>query len=301
MSTLAENLIAAVKGVAALAGAGCVALLGALYAFQRKLIFAGHAMDIGPALPIRKGRKIEVDVSNESKPRGAPDTLVGVYFPPTKPNAKTLAFWHGNADQLGNVADFLGQALQQRLGVGFLGIEYPGYALCTSGEPTETTIHWTSQRMLRHLRETLKTPARDTVAFGQSIGGAVALKAAHDNLVGSCVLLSSFESIPAMAKALFPFIPVPALLVKDPFDNAKLAPSVNVPVLCLHGTRDEIVPFAQGRAICDLLPSSEFVSLPNCGHNDTFNGAAYRLIVDSLAAFLEGAARWGGGRVLGEG
>ena len=158
MSTLAENLLAAVKGVAALAGAGCVALLGALYAFQRKLIFAGHAMDIGPALPIRKGRKIEVDVRNEQRPRGAPDTLVGVYFPPTKPNAKTLAFWHGNADQLGNVADFLGQALQQRLVVGFLGIEYPGYALCTSGEPTETTIHWTSQRMLRHLRETLKTP-----------------------------------------------------------------------------------------------------------------------------------------------
>ena len=155
--------------------------------------------------------------------------------------------------------------------------------------------------MLRHLRETLKTPARDTVAFGQSIGGAVALKAAHDGLVGSCVLLSSFESIPAMAKALFPFIPAPRALVKDPFDNAKLAPSVNVPVLCLHGTRDEIVPFAQGRAICDLLPSSEFVSLPNCGHNDTFNGAAYRLIVDSLAAFLEGAANWGGGRVLGEG
>ena len=93
MSTLAENLITAVKSVAALAGAGCVALLGALYAFQRKLIFAGHAMDIGPALPIRKGRKIEVDVSNEQRPRGAPDVIVGVYFPPTKPNAKTLAFW----------------------------------------------------------------------------------------------------------------------------------------------------------------------------------------------------------------
>ena len=72
MSTLAENLITAVKSVAALAGAGCVALLGALYAFQRKLIFAGHAMDIGPALPIRKGRKIEVDVSNEKRPRARP-------------------------------------------------------------------------------------------------------------------------------------------------------------------------------------------------------------------------------------
>ena len=65
-----------------------------------------------------------------------------------------------------------------------------------------------------------------------------------------------------------------------------------------HGTRDEIVPFAQGRAICDVLPSSEFVALPNCGHNDTFNGASYRLIVDALEAFLAGHT-WGGGRKLG--
>ena len=141
MSTLAENLITAVKSVAALAGAGCVALLGALYAFQRKLIFAGHAMDIGPALPIRKGRKIEVDVRNEQRPRGAPDVIVGVYFPPTKPNAKTLAFWHGNADQIGNVGDHLGHVLQRNQGWGFFAVEYPGYALCAGGEPTPQQCH----------------------------------------------------------------------------------------------------------------------------------------------------------------
>ena len=281
-----ETLLSAAKGLGVLVGGTFVAALGALYAFQRKLIFAGHAMDIGPALPIRRGKHITVDVSQEKRPAGAPDTLVGVYFPPSTPGAKTLAFWHGNADQLGNVADFLGHQLQKTCGVGFLGIEYPGYALCSSGVPTEATIHWTSQRMLQHLREELKTPAKDTVAFGQSIGGAVALRAAHDGLVGSCVLLSRFVSIPAMAKALFPFIPAPHLLVKDPFDNARLAPAVRTPVLCLHGTRDEIVPFSQGRAICDLLPNAQFVALPNCGHNDTFNGPPYRLIVDALVAFL---------------
>ena len=47
---------------------------------MRKLIFAGHAMDIGPALPIGKGRKVEVDVSTEKRPRGAPDTLVLCLF-----------------------------------------------------------------------------------------------------------------------------------------------------------------------------------------------------------------------------
>ena len=37
-------------------------------------------MDIGPALPIGKGRKVEVDVSTEKRPRGAPDTLVLCLF-----------------------------------------------------------------------------------------------------------------------------------------------------------------------------------------------------------------------------
>ena len=49
-------------------------------------------------------------------------------------------------------------------------------------------------------------------------------------------------------------------------------------------------------------PSSEFVSLPNCGHNDKFNGAAYRLDrLDCWPRFSRVTARWGGGRVLGEG
>ena len=124
------------------------------------------------------------------------------------------------------------------------------------------------------------------MAFGQSIGGSVALQMTAKGLAGKCVLLSSFSSIPKMAKTLFPFVPSPELLVKDPFDNAAIAPSVKAPVLCLHGTRDEIVPFAQGRAICDLLPSSEFVALPNCGHNDTFNGAHFREVINTLADFL---------------
>ena len=37
-------------------------------------------MDIGPSLPIGKGRKVEVDVSTEKRPRGAPDTLVLCLF-----------------------------------------------------------------------------------------------------------------------------------------------------------------------------------------------------------------------------
>ena len=123
--------------------------------------------------------------------------------------------------------------------------------------------------------------------FGPPFGGAVALKMTHEGRAGACVLLSSFASLPLMARAVFPFVPAPELLVKDPFDCAALAPAVDRPVLVLHGTRDEIVPFSQGETVARLLPKATFVPIPHAGHNDTFNGAAFRLVLDSLDAFLK--------------
>ena len=177
MSTLAENLITAVKSVAALAARRLRALIGRALRLPAQTHLRGPRHDIGPALPIRKGRKIEVDVSNEQRPRGAPDVIVGRLLSPHQTkceDARVLARQRRPARKCGG---FPGAGVAAASRSWFLGI-VPG-ALCTPGEPTETTIHWTSQRMLQHLRETLKTPARDTVAFGQSIGGAVALRAAR--------------------------------------------------------------------------------------------------------------------------
>ena len=278
-----KSLLKAAGGLATLGCTVFAALLGALYHFQRNLIFPRP--DNANALPIRKGQLVSVDVSREARPEGVPGNLVAVYFPPTTAK-QVLAFWHGNADQIGNVGDHLGQILQRNKGWGFFGVEYPGYALCRGGEPTEETIVWAAERMLKHLHVKLEVPAEHTVAFGQSIGGSVALQMTAKGLAGKCVLLSSFSSIPAMAKTLFPFVPTPELLVKDPFDNAKIAPNVKAPVLCLHGTRDEIVPYAQGQEIANLLPNSRFVPLQGAGHNDTFNGATFRAVIDTLADFL---------------
>jgi len=278
-----QSLLKAAGGLATLSVAVFASLVGALYHFQRNLIFPRP--DNSNPLPIRKGQLVTVDVSREARPEGVPGQLVAAYFPPTT-SKHVLAFWHGNADQIGNVGDHLGHVLQRDQGWGFFAVEYPGYALCRGGEPTEETIVWAAERMLKHLHVKLEVPWETTVAFGQSIGGSVALQMTAKGLAGKCVLLSSFSSIPKMAKTLFPFVPSPELLVKDPFDNAAIAPSVKAPVLCLHGTRDEIVPYSQGEEIASLLPNSRFVPLRGAGHNDTFNGAHFREVINTLADFL---------------
>lgn len=63
--------------------------------------------------------------------------------------------------------------------------------------------------------------------------------------------------------------------------------STTPPPLGIHGTRDEIVPYSQGEEVARLLPNATFVPLQGAGHNDTFNGAHFSLVLAKIAAFLD--------------
>jgi fermentation-respiration switch protein FrsA (DUF1100 family) len=60
------------------------------------------------------------------------------------------------------------------------------------------------------------------------------------------------------------------------------------PLLVLHGDRDEVVPFAQGRKLYEAAPGPKrFFAIPGAGHNDTYlvGGEAYwRAVADFLAS-----------------
>jgi len=61
-----------------------------------------------------------------------------------------------------------------------------------------------------------------------------------------------------------------------------------MPLLVLHGERDELVLFAQGRRVFDAAPEPKtFFAIPGASHNDTYvvGGEAYW---QALRGFLEG-------------
>jgi len=58
--------------------------------------------------------------------------------------------------------------------------------------------------------------------------------------------------------------------VRDKFDNVGKASSIDMPVLVLHGSRDEIVPQKQGKAVASALPQSVFVNVAGASHNNLF-------------------------------
>jgi hypothetical protein len=88
-------------------------------------------------------------------------------------------------------------------------------------------------------------------------------------------LESPFTSTADIAKASYPFVPV-RLLMKDQFRSDERIGRVTVPVLVMHGARDNVVPIGYGERLFSLIRSPKrFVALPTAGHNDHDDNGGY--------------------------
>ena len=206
------------------------------------------------------------------------------YLPPPGEARWTVLLAHGNG---GNISHRLDRTLflQSKLGAAVLLFDYRGYGR-SEGSPDEEGTYRDARAAHRWLVEEKRVPQERLVLFGESLGSAVALDLALSRPCRALVLESPFASVPAMARAVYPFLPLSAL-VRTRYENEAKAPRLRVPLLVLHGERDEIVPFAQGRRVFAAAPEPKrFYAIPGAGHNDTYlvGGDAYW---DAVRDFLE--------------
>ncbi|HEX4292804.1 MAG TPA: alpha/beta hydrolase [Rhizomicrobium sp.] len=69
-----------------------------------------------------------------------------------------------------------------------------------------------------------------------------------------------------VAALRFPIYPV-RWFMEDRFDTLSLAPHIKVPVLVIHGTDDETVPYAMGVMLSRKFPDASFVPVFGGTHN----------------------------------
>jgi alpha-beta hydrolase superfamily lysophospholipase len=75
----------------------------------------------------------------------------------------------------------------------------------------------------------------------------------------------------------------------DKFPNADLAPMINSPVMLVHGTADQIVPFYHSEKLYEALPKdcrSKPLFIEGMSHNNV-HAAVRPLFVDRIQEFLE--------------
>lgn len=183
------------------------------------------------------------------------------------PNPKarfTLWYFHGNAEDLGDIAPHL-QALHDA-GFSVFAFDYPGYGL-SSGQPGEKAIYAAAHTARIHLRETLKVPASATILLGRSLGGGPATQLATEEPVAGLVLQSAFTSVYRVVThwRLLPF---------DMFENLRKLPKVTSPVLVMHGRQDQVIPFSHGEALfAAAREPKQNLWLPAAGHNNLVESA----------------------------
>jgi hypothetical protein len=197
---------------------------------------------------------------------------------------RAVLFFHGNA---GNAADRLERAkiLHDRFGLDVFLVDYRGYGR-SEGSPSEAGLRRDARAIYEAARSRGFPPER-IMAFGESLGSAVAAGLAAERSCGAVVLETPFLSIRAMARRHYPF--VPGFLVRTRFDNAEAIAAVAAPKLFLVAGRDEVVPPEQGLRLHALAPEPKtlFV-IPGAGHNDTYlvGGEAYWKVLGDFLAGL---------------
>ena len=188
--------------------------------------------------------------------------LHGWFLPAS--GSPTILFLHGNG---GNISHRLPVA-RCLVDEGFpvLLMDYRGYGL-SQGKPSEHGLYLDAQAMYRHLIEARGLEPASVVAWGKSLGGAVAIDLATRERLGGLVLESTFLNAPAMARLIVPWWPV--RLLKTRFASDEKLAGLELPKLIIHGDRDEVIPFAQGRALYERAAEPKsFLAVPGGDHND---------------------------------
>ncbi|MBM7116063.1 alpha/beta hydrolase [Archangium primigenium] len=205
---------------------------------------------------------------------GPEGSTVYAFHMPGPPGAPTVVHFHGNGEQLSDEI-WLGQRYQEA-GLGFYAVEYPGYGLAKGGEgPSEKGIYAAAQVALDYLHTQMGVKPEDTVLEGQSLGSGVAVEMATRGQGARLILITPYTSIVDIGARLFPWLPA-RWLVRDPFDTASKAAGVSLPVLIIHGTKDEVVPVDMGERLGTIFPNATTLILPGKHHNNVTDPADVR-------------------------
>ena len=176
----------------------------------------------------------------------------------------TILFFHGNGGAVQHRAYRFHQYMAQGFGVFVLG--YPGYG-GNGGEPSEESFREASELAYEYL-QSRGVAAQDIVIYGQSLGSAVAVQLAAKVDANGLILEAPMSSTVDVASHHYSFLLI-NLLMKDTYKSINYIERINMPLLVMHGSNDQIIPIKFGRKLFDKANDPKrFEELEGAGHNN---------------------------------
>lgn len=194
------------------------------------------------------------------------------WYRPAPAGGRTILFCHGNSGNIAGRRGFL--EILSGLGFGVFLLEYRGFGKST-GHLSEAGVYADARAAYDWLRFRDINP----VIFGNSLGTAVATELALHVEAPALVLQSPFTSLHDMARGLKPI---------QRMDTLAKIRWVGEPLLVIHSTRDETVPFEHGRRVFEAAREPKtFCELARAGHNTIWRAdrdAVERALLDFLGS-----------------
>lgn len=136
----------------------------------------------------------------------------------------------------------------------------------------------------------MEVPAQNIVLYGRSLGSGPSCHLAagvsqkkDEDLLGGVILHAPFLSVFRIV------VDTGCTVYGDKFPNIDLAPMINSPLLLVHGTADQIVPFYHSERLYEALPGDSQAKplfIEGMSHNNV-HAAVRPLFISRLNEYLE--------------
>jgi fermentation-respiration switch protein FrsA (DUF1100 family) len=176
-------------------------------------------------------------------------------------SAPLMIWFHGNG---GNITERAPLAAElARRGVSVLLFDWRGYGK-SEGSPSESALYHDALAAYDFAVHDLH-PA-SIALYGESLGGPYAAYVATKRKAACVVIENSFPSLRELGNAIYRPIPI-GWFAPFAMSTARWLNEAGLPVLVMHGRRDQVIPFALGASLYDQLRGpKQFFASDVAGH-----------------------------------
>lgn len=241
------------------------------------------------------------DSTQDNPDRPNPNlTLQGWWFPPkpTPPDtpAQAIVLFLGRQKTMAD--HWQDSALRYRIAAllsqtsGLLMLDYQGYGQSPGPRPTESQLYANGEAAWQFLRDQQGLEPNQIILYGYSLGSSVALELAlRYPDAGGVIVEGGFTTLEqSLDRHLnsYPFLKIFPLdlILTQTFDNLSRIAQLQVPLLIIHGTADEVVPVELGQALFAAAPQPKEMLLIQGATHETAAWVGEDQYIGTVQQFL---------------
>ena len=191
--------------------------------------------------------------------------------------SKALIYFGGNGEDVLYTAERLALIFPMH---SIYAMNYRGYS-GSSGQPSERALVSDALALFNKVH----AAHPQVQVIGRSLGSGVAVQLAHAKPVERLILVTPYDSIAAVARGHYPYLPT-SILLKDQYQSVRYAPDISIPVTLLVAGQDTLIPPVHAQRLAQEFPtqSVKVVTFDESGHNDiTQHPGFWPQVVEALA------------------